>query len=1134
MKPIRKSNCLMLALSFGLAFLPIRAIAEDIDIFTGASGGSSGNPNVLIVVDNTSNWSRAAQMWPDEPTQGKAELQAIKTVVGNLDASVNVGLMVWTRAGKGGGEIRFPVLPMNATNKAALQAIAQNIYDNITSPSNKGPSNAAYEGILFDAWKYFGGYASSTGLNTPVDSTHFGPAVYNSDAPPCNLADPRGYTDANCTIFKSPIQAGGGCANNYVIFIGNNGPSRPNADTASLLTGIGGSAAQLARPDVAVGTFYTDVGFSDSCSASGSPSLSPYTVAANCTAGALASDITRWDTSASCSSGQQKWMVQCAFPGVAPIIPSHSTVASDGRFGDNWAQYMNQADASSEPGQQGITMYTLDAYNKEFSANTTSMLMNMATVGAGKYYAVKSIQAIKTALGDIFADITAFNSTFASASLPISATNRQVSDNAVFIGQFRPDKEAKPRWMGNLKRYQLIDIGNGVELGDSGNPGRPAVDSSSGFIKACATSFWTTDSGMWWQNVPESTSPQGTCVSPNTAFSVWSDAPDGPVVEKGSVAEIIRKGNNPPTTDTTPTWVVNRAVKTLNTGGSALAVFNTTTAPSLTATEVNWVTGQDTDLERVGNTITNTRPSLHGDVVHSRPLVVDQGASIGVSAYYGANDGTFRAINNAGKELWAFIAPEQVGRLPRLKSNDPLISYPGLPAGIVPTPTPKDYFFDGSTGLYQTQDNATVWIYATQRRGGRMIYAFDVSTPSSPSYKWRAGCPNLTNDTGCADGAGGAMTGIGQTWSTPAVAFVSGFSSTIPVVIVGGGYDPCEDADSTTVSCGSTKGNKIYILRGDTGAVLQSFTTERAVAADISLVDINYDGKVDYAYAADTGGNLYRIDFIDGPTTKVALSAGFWTGHTVAYTNGSSRKFQYAPALLPTATKVYVALGSGDRERPLETNYPYATPVTNRFYVYVDDLTVSPSMAITASARTADTTITDLDNSTTTGVNFSSATTCSTAGLLPPSALKSWFMDLKASSASCPARGEQTVTSAVIVGGVVAFSTNRACPAATGTCSKPLGEARGYLVNLLNASGAIIAGSAVCGGATSSPFVGPGGLPPSPVISTVVVAGVQQTVCIGCASKDPSKPSEPIQAQPFPPTVNLKRHPIYWFTSGDQ
>ena len=1130
MKTSCNSKTLTLALSLTLAMAPIIATGEDIDVFTGASGGSGASPNVLIVLDNSSNWSRQAQHWPDAGMQqGQAEVAALKAAIANLDSSVNVGLMTWTRAGTGGGEVRFPVLPMTTANKTALQSALDTLYACVTNPSCKVPQNVTYEGILFDAWKYFGGYSSnSSSPGTPVDSTHFGPAVYNSDGAN-GECDPRAYADgANCSIFSPPVQADGGCANNYVIFIGNSGPAGPKSDAASLLAGIAGSTAPLARPVVTTkGTLYADLGYSDTCSTSASASTSGFTVAADCSAGSLVDDTTRYDAAATCSTGQQKWMVQCAFPGVAPVIPAATSVSDGTWLGDNWTKYMFGADANSTDGPQGITTYTLDAYNAQPNPAASSLLMNMAAVSAGKYYAVKNMQQIKLALGSIFADITAANSTFASAALPISATNRQVSDNAVFIGQFRPDSQAKPRWLGNMKKYQLIDIGNGVELGDANNPAQPAVDTTTGFVRACATSFWTTDSGTWWSAVPESPVPKGTCLSPNTTFDPFSDAPDGPFVEKGSVAEVIRKGNNPPTTNTTPTWTVNRTIDTLNTAGTALAAFNSTTAPSLTSTQIAWVQGNDTQGERSGSTTTQTRPSLHGDVVHSRPLVVDQGGSIGVTAYYGANDGTFRAVNSAtGKELWAFIAPEQVAKLPRLMNDDPLISFPGLPTNILPTPIPKDYFFDGSSGVYQTLDNSTVWIYATQRRGGRMIYAFDVSTPAAPSFKWRAGCPNLGNDTGCQDGLGTTgMTGIGQTWSTPNVAFVKGFSTTIPVVIVGGGYDSCEDADTATPSCASTKGNRIYILNGSTGKVLQSFTTERAVVGDVSLVDIDYDGLIDYAYAADTGGNVYRIDFIDSPTSKNALSAGSWVGHTVAYTNGGNRKFLYGPAVLPTKTKVYLALGSGDRERPLATNYPYTTPVINRFYVFVDDLTASPSLAITSGPRTADASITNLD-STSTQSDFSTSTTCTTQGILPLSSSKGWYMNLTANGV-----GEQTVTSAIIIGGLVAFSTNRPLTGNAMSCSKPQGEARGYLVNLLNASGAI--GPGTCGGTRSGIFQGPGGLPPSPVVSTVDVNGVQQTICIGCISKDPNKPSVPIQAQQLPPPVTLKRHPVYWYRSGD-
>ena len=42
------------------------AHAEDIDIFIGESSGGNDNPNVLIVLDNSSNWAAANQGWPTD------------------------------------------------------------------------------------------------------------------------------------------------------------------------------------------------------------------------------------------------------------------------------------------------------------------------------------------------------------------------------------------------------------------------------------------------------------------------------------------------------------------------------------------------------------------------------------------------------------------------------------------------------------------------------------------------------------------------------------------------------------------------------------------------------------------------------------------------------------------------------------------------------------------------------------------------------------------------------------------------------------------------------------------------------------------------------------------------------------
>jgi Tfp pilus tip-associated adhesin PilY1 len=701
--------------------------------------------------------------------------------------------------------------------------------------------------------------------------------------------------------------------------------------------------------------------------------------------------------------------------------------------------------------------------------------------------------------------------------LPISATNRSLNDNEVYIGMFRPDADARPRWFGNLKRYQLIRTNGQIELGDSA--GVAATDTNTGFITGCAVSYWTSDSGTYWADDPINPPPINTCTTATT--DKFSDSPDGPKVEKGSVAEVIRKGNNPPTTNTTPTWAVNRTLKTLS--GSALVDF-TTASSGLSTALYDFTRGVDVDDERANANITETRPSLHGDVVHSRSLPINQGSPKGTTLYYGSNDGTFRAVNaTTGRERWAFIAPEFFSRtagnvtggvnvFDRLRQNSPIISYATLPSGITPTPQPKDWFFDGSIGFYQNADASQVWIYPSQRRGGRMIYAFDVSNPDSPSFKWRAGCPNLNNDTGCTTNGSTLMDAIGQTWSTPMAAFIKGYNSgSQPVVVVGGGYDVCEDTNASSLSCGTEKGRVVYVLDGNNGSVLASFATDRSVVADVALVDIDYDGLMDYIYAVDTGGNIYRIDLIDGPTSRNPLAAGSWSIHKVAYTTGAGRKFHHAPALLPIAGKVYVAVGSGDREKPLSVHYPYADPITNRFYVYLDDLAASA-------------TLTNLDD-TTTQQDFTLSTSCTTEGIVPTSASKGWFMDLTR-------RGEQTVTSAVIAGGAVAFSTNRAIPAASGTCASTLGEARGYLMNLTNASGTI-GSNGLCGGSRSSVFVG-GGLPPSPVIATVNIDGVVDTVGIGIVDPSGLGPEIPIRPRPIAVPLNLKRRPVYWFSSGAQ
>ena len=1119
-----------------VAAAPSLLHAEDVDLFLGASSTAAANrPNILFVIDNSANWSAASQHWVGGVKQGQSELRALRTLVGEVGDDVNMGLMLFTPgsgSNKDGAYVRYHVRQMTSGNKSALQELIGDgsctdgantlngtpncLFKNFDDPTEKvGTAKTDYSAGMFEVFKYLGGFTNpanaQTGIaGTPVDSTHFGTLRYSGD--PDLKSDPAAYVNGTSDPlkleYKSPIDNNNNCAKTYVIFIGNGFPTQDSP--SSLLSGIQGDTNQLPMPQFTTVAQQQCTNLANSgCTTSTTCTVPSSVISANPGFDSYQCAV---NAGASCPVGQQDFHYQgCGT--VMNVTPTGTTAVppnNEVRYTDEWAKYLYTTDVSPESGQQNPSIYTIDVFKDAQDARQTALLMSMAKYGGGRYFSATSEQAILNALREILIEIQSVNSVFASASLPINATNRSQNENQVFIGMFRPDAQAQPRWYGNLKRYQVALFGGEAKLADMN--GAEAVSAATGFVQACAASFYTTDTGTYWNFSPISA---GQCTL--AATNAFSDMPDGALVEKGAVAEVIRRGNDP--SATTPTNSVNRTVYTcpFNSTVCSLVPFNTSNvgASRVQAADaaehqriIDFTLGKDVNDENGNANITETRPSLHGDVTHSRPLPVNYGGSTGVVVYYGSNEGMFHAVSgDSGQELWSFVGSEHHRFLKRLYENAPLVTYPGLPGTV--TSERKDYFFDGSAGLYQNADNSKIWIFPAMRRGGRRIYAFDVTNPASPVIKWRMGCPHLNDDNFCTSDSDD----IGQTWSTPAVATVQGFSGgNDPIIVVGGGYDSCEDVDTSAPACGSAKGRKVYVLNADTGAILQSFNTLRPVPADITLVDRNFDGQVDHGYVADLGGNLYRIDFVN-PTTLAPLSAGSWTITHIARTNFpttpnefAGRKFMFAPAALPTSDRVYLALGSGDRERPLEVNYPYLEDIKNRMYMFVDNFQIAGPV--------------DLDGGTM--ANFTTNTTCTTN---LGSGYTGWYMDLN------NGRGEQTVTSAAIFGGLIYLSTNRPIATAPGVCTNNLGEARGYAVNLLNASGAV-GTEDICGADRSGIFVG-GGLPPSPVVGAVPVAGKQITVVIGGIQRTGGA-SSPIAAQRVKPTITQRRTRLYYYELGDQ
>ena len=354
--------------------------------------------------------------------------------------------------------------------------------------------------------------------------------------------------------------------------------------------------------------------------------------------------------------------------------------------------------------------------------------------------------------------------------------------------------------------------------------------------------------------------------------------------------------------------------------------------------------------------------------------MVNYGGTTGVVVFYGANDGVFRAINGnqplngspaigtavPGGEIFGFIPSEFLPKLTRLYTNSPGIKLASTPtSGIVPTPVPKEHFFDGSTGVYQ--NGSTVSVFISARRGGRFIYALNVNDPTDPKLLWK----KSFSDSGMGE--------LGYTWSTPRAAllrgYVDGSGNPKPVVIFGGGYDSGnmgggnnglgEDAEPPTANAmgraiyilDAADGSLVWVATGGggggtscTGTPCQLADMTFGIPSDITLVNRDFDtnGYIDRLYAADVGGNIWRVDLEPAGYAAPATSIGpsTWTVTKFASLGGAGatkRKFFYPPDIVATKNFDMIMAVTGDREHPLYSASGTAGyAVINRFYALKD------------------------------------------------------------------------------------------------------------------------------------------------------------------------------------------------------
>ncbi len=721
----------------------------------------------------------------------------------------------------------------------------------------------------------------------------------------------------------------------------------------------------------------------------------------------------------------------------------------------------------------------------------STFLSDLASKGGGLYRSANTAGEVVTAFTEILNSVITSPTSFVSPSLSVNAFNRLYNRDEVYFTLFSP--QLTYAWAGNTKKYTLCATGscNFGEVIDADSVA--AIDPTTSKIKTAARSY-------------------------------WSASADGPAVQSGGAGSQIPSygsrrvytytGSSDVPASAVDLTVAAHAVADSN-ANITQAMLNATSAAERTSL-INWMRGQDTEDENSDGSTADNRWG-HADALHSRPITITYGGTASspvIKLVVGTNEGALRMIDAAtGQEDWIVYPPEFLAMQKDLRTNANGIHKIGLDG------SPTVQVIDANNdGVIDPGAGDKVRVFIGMRRGGRDIYAFDL-TPDSilttssavgsikPKFLWRI------------KGGTGNFTLLGQTWSRPQLAKVwikcptgdtscdDGVGSTQDsklkdVLIFAGGYDTNYDGnDSYTIPSGADSyGNAIYMVDpvngsrlwwasgSSSGADLVLSNMQYSIPSDLALLDSNGDSAVDRIYVGDTRGQLFRIDLgkqLDPGASSASLRNGGSSSYVFANisstaTNQNRRAFFYPPDVAQirdatfSSTEVYdyVTIATGDREDPLDkkTSSLSEEAVHNRIYAFRDVDTREGAPSTTPSAITE----ASMYDATSNVLANTSDTNYATA-LSSIQASKGWYIDLK-TSASPYWIGEKSLARTTIFGGVL-YVTTYTPPqsgASTVACGTPAeGTATQFALDLLNGAGRLTGGarSEVIGGGIPSELV---------------------------------------------------------------
>lgn len=533
---------------------------------------------------------------------------------------------------------------------------------------------------------------------------------------------------------------------------------------------------------------------------------------------------------------------------------------------------------------------------------------NVGGFGEGGFYAASStdevIESISTFVNDLDQTLpSAPAGTITIPSDPYRASNQLPY---AYLPMLAPDVGSSASiWKGNLKKYNLDQ---GTLFGSNGK----LYKNVAGDLSSTTRDIWQASD---FKNSKEAVANNdinaggfyAQLKTPESALNSVRQLYVEDYVDANTKTPILRKlsvdANGKPVgfnlLQDMDTYTELNKLRLLSFLGFKEAIYD--------GEQIDFMSDDDVEVSELTLVKPDEEIRVLGGVVHSTPTAISYNATLNDSGQitntrddyvlFGSMDGALHIADaKKGEEKVAIIPKIMLIDQPEalVENSSREDSRTGSPYFGVDAPwlVTTDYKYDLENKKVKI-DNAAdkgMFAYGGLRMGGEALYGLDISkvnnlTDSDPKMLFTITKQGLRSVTTGKSNASG-FERLGQIWSKPTAAKIRINKDDVnptDVLIFGGGYDMAYENDEyVATSLFPAKGNAIYMINAKSGELLWSVSGMidntkgvgmfHSIVGGITVLDRDNDGLTDNIYAADLGGQVFRIDLQNARTDKFGFA----------------------------------------------------------------------------------------------------------------------------------------------------------------------------------------------------------------------------------------------------------------------